>query len=543
MRSTIASAASTKRIPTAGQLLHVVVRSLDLKLQLTDAMERAARRYYEGLNVEEETRLALHRELARAVSEDVYLVREQFRDAVRETLFAALEATTTAWNDLASLLSPDAGDAEAFEIAQPLFVLLVTVDLALRLGAIYQLQSIIPEPAEDDVAWAFDEHAGLLLERWRERDGLSVADIVDKTRAEPNTVTAWLQKGTKPELYMNRLATLFAKDKAEDEVRRRLSRHYALAALTRPLRPILGAGFVHVVSRLVFYGTLTAEYLRHQRSTDREFSELQLALHGVGFRPAHPIVIAISVNVERDALWQAALKTSVVDWLKWLRLGITYAKGIRKDIAEGRLPPLSIEQQRAALLTLVTDLTAVDVSALEDSDARARALMVQGEQFLALHAFENAARCFRAAASLKPENPDPHYRLGCALWKPAFEYGPERVPASWKEDVAEAERELWTAFRLAEREGRAWVFPLVELGWILLDSGRLDEALAHTTVIKEKVGRHTGLSAHWVGCVHLERGDIKKAIAAFEESLRADPNFELSREALADCRKMRRKPR
>jgi hypothetical protein len=285
MRSTIASAASTKRIPTAGQLLHVVVRSLDLKLQLTDAMERAARRYYEGLNVEEETRLALHRELARAVSEDVYLVREQFRDAVRETLFAALEATTTAWNDLASLLSPDAGDAEAFEIAQPLFVLLVTVDLALRLGAVYQLQSIVPEPAEDDVAWAFDEHAGLLLERWRERDGLSVADIVDKTGAEPNTVTAWLQKGTKPELYMNRLATLFAKDKAEDEVRRRLSRHYALAALSRPLRPILGAGFVHVVSRLVFYGTLTAEYLRHQPlSTDREFSELRAATSSI----AHP---------------------------------------------------------------------------------------------------------------------------------------------------------------------------------------------------------------------------------------------------------------
>jgi len=543
MRSTIASPASTKRIPTAGQLLHVVVRSLDLKLQLTDAMERSARRYYEGLNVEDETRLALHGELARAVSEDVDLVREPFRQAVRDTLSAALETTTTAWNDLVSLLSPDAGDAESLEIALPLFVLLVTIDLALRLGAIYQLQSIVPEPTEDDVAWAFDEHAGMLLDRWRARDGLTVADVIDKTGAEPNTVNGWLHKGTRPELYMKRLATLFANNKPVDQVRRLLSRHYALAALSRPLRPMLGRGFVHVVSRLVYYGTLTAEYLRNQPlSADREFSELQLALHGLGFRPAHAIVIAIALNVEHDALWKAALKTSIVDWLKWLRLGITYAKGIRKDIADGRLPPLSIEQQREALLSLVTDLTAVDVSALANTDARAATLMLQGEQFLALHAFEDAARCFRAAASLMPDIADPHYRLGCALWKPAFEYGPERVPASWKEDVAEAERELWTAFRLAEREGRAWVLPLVELGWILLESRRLDEALAHTTVIKEKVGRHTGLSAHWVGCVHLERGDLKRAIAAFEESLRADPNFELSREALADCRKLRRKP-
>lgn len=70
---------------------------------------------------------------------------------------------------------------------------------------------------------------------------------------------------------------------------------------------------------------------------------MQLALHGVGFRPAHAIVIAISLNVEHYTPWQAALKTSIVDWLKWLRLGITYAKGIKKDIAEGRLPPLSAE--------------------------------------------------------------------------------------------------------------------------------------------------------------------------------------------------------
>ncbi len=184
---------------------------------------------------------------------------------------------------------------------------------------------------------------------------------------------------------------------------------------------------------------------------------------------------------------------------------------------------------------------AVDPTEERELHDRVALLRLRGGQLLALHEFEEAARCFRLGTKIDSSNPHFHYGLGCALWPPAFE-NHRRVPASWPEDIEEAKRELWLAAQLAEAEGprwglpTTWDLPLVELGWILLESGLLSDAQAHAAVIKTRLRRHTALSAYFAGQVHEAAGLLGEAISAYEDSLRRDSRFQLSRESLARCR-------
>lgn len=546
--ATTASATMTRTnvIPTGGQILGSLVRAFGLRLELTGAVDKARQRYFAGKNIEDDNRTALFRAIGTAAAST--LVEEQLRSAIASSIEAALELNTRAWNELALLLEWDA-ERDVFALVAPLFLCLGAIDLGVRLGALARLADFMPKPTEDDFAWTHEEHAGVLLERWRQAANLTFADFVNTVGSEPNTVRAWFNNGSEFEPdSLVAVANMFAsrQQRSATEVAAFLRRHHALVRLAKPLRDVAGDLLVDIVWKCFEIATQTYDLLGHSKLplTERVKAERMIALQGLSYPPSHHLVGAIQRQPQQEPFWAAAFEASTTNWVTWLRLGLTHAKTLRTGIRIGHLRPMDDRAVRAAIMGLLTDHGAPDP---DDQDAVVGAACVRGEQLFASGKFEEATQEFRLAAQHHPMNPHVRYRLGCSLWPPAVESLVSYETA--QRLFSESEQELWLAHRLALEDcakwnlPEAWDLPLVEIGWILLESGDLDRALSHGKDIKVRLKRHSVLSAYFVGQVHQARSEWKLAIASYDEALRRDPRFFLAQEAREECRhEMRRKP-
>jgi Flp pilus assembly protein TadD len=108
-------------------------------------------------------------------------------------------------------------------------------------------------------------------------------------------------------------------------------------------------------------------------------------------------------------------------------------------------------------------LVALD-KAIDLAPNYAQAHNERGNALLTMGRFAEAVVAYRKAVGLQPELPDAHVNLGLSLWKDARQYD-------------EAIVELRRSVTLAAADGGSDIF-LMDLGWSLMETGRLNEAIA-----------------------------------------------------------------
>jgi tetratricopeptide (TPR) repeat protein len=278
------------------------------------------------------------------------------------------------------------------------------------------------------------------------------------------------------------------------------------------------------------YFVETHAFLGTSRLSDREKARAlrQIAHEGILYGPAS-FLIRDLLGREEMPLWRASLAGAQRGGLDWLR----FALAVARDVSE-KCEHENAEEQRSLFLALLCEPDA--------RDAEPGALALRAEQLFALNRFRDARELFERAASKMPRNPHLHYRHGCAAWRIPFEDPGSLDRKTTDELFASAERSLWLAHRLAVEEGPTWALPrrwdqpLVELGWILLETGRITEALDHARDVLARIGRHTAESAFFLGEAAFANEELGTALSAYAHCLRLNPRHQLAAERAAAAR-------
>lgn len=547
-------------VPRSGQILGVAVRAL--KIKVPKQQEKNAQRYFSGETIRPQTMHDLHAAIAKAVASDDDFAVPAIQEPIAELLGYALNATADRWNDFAGCLetviptdSPD-DPGLALRLAAPVFLSLTAFDLALRFAALYHLLGSQPRIGHDAWSWASDEHGGMLLRRLLKQANITRDDLSETLGYPPNTIDTWLEGAFRPEGdNLASLARVLASKlgRSSDDLRRELHRHLSLASLASKVAPVVGRPWLaESAMRFSSLSELTYRFIAEstlQPSAKRDAFQSMVA-HGTRYHRCEAIAHCYG-RQEEDPYWRRIFSASVKDWLPWLQIALTQSATVLGGIRLGVVQDDHIDELRDHVRFSMSDfLTPPNGKSeaewhaeLNQNPEHAYAIYtMQGEQFMGLHEYRDAARCFRVSVALMPENPHTQHRLGCALWLAALddlEHGTGAL-TTWFDEAAQA---LWIAARIAEEEGEKWHvphkwdLPLVELGWISLETGRVEEALRHAEGLEERLGGLTDRAAFFLGHARMMNGDIEGACAAFEACLRLNPRHLLAREALEVCRK------
>ena len=372
--------------------------------------------------------------------------------------------------------------------------------------------------------------------------------------ADDTSIDDWLDGRHRPALdNLERFAEALAPSLGGEATALALSlrRYFAIWAVRHVLRDAIGAHHAdgilcHVAGYAIdAYAAFGASRLPPPWLT---LGEAHVAMHGLHYEPLGHIARHIS-RTETLPLWRSILRACSGNWLGFLRWAITALTNLEDC---GDVPA---DEMADALLFFLCDPTEPPLPGISVDEWRAMAadnaqvaggrLEQQGEQRMALEMFQDAARSFRASIEFDRDSPILHYRLGCALWRKESEDRSEVKTDDHERDVGEAERELWLAHTLAPSRNDELTrqLALVEMIWLLLEHGRVQEAVDLAASFPSRFESLLAPTAFAVGEARRLHGDLDGACAAYRETIRKQPTHLLAHEFLAECQRALREER
>lgn len=538
--------AKSYKAPFSGPVIGAIVKAFDLR---DDVLQRkTAKRHFSGERVGDDSKHEIYAAIGKALVDlgifpsSPLLEREDF--TLEQVISPTIAQYADQWDQLVGYMRSTSAPVDRTDLGAISYLRLAVIDLALRASAVLWLAEA-PAPKEGTPLWA-EEKGGAkylreLLDKCQEGRRPTRDKLAEQLDVSYKTIDDWLDNDTRPsQSNINRIAEKLEPripDVDAKTLKAQLHRHYALRALCNLLAEHVGRdAVIDLAAALVRFTSRNLVGLRQYSKLDpveAASSQFFILLFGTQFVSSEYLLRALW-RQEHDRVWQADLMAASKPWHIRLTHVAQHLGGLDEAIQrihdEYGIPIETIKGQMDNVPREVqadlTRLGSMDPSELEgktfvrvkgDAKFSARNQMIQFAQARYEGDIDTAILHMRRAVELQPESVDYHFRLGADLGKAG--------------EVEEAIQECWLATQL----NPTWEMPRVEVGIILLNAGRSEEALEH---LESVACNQTSLSAHLafnLGVARLRTSDAAGALDALEKAIEAKPDHALALDIAAHC--------
>ena len=500
--------AANYKVPLSGPILGAVVR--ELRLQNDVLTDKTARRYFSGQRVKDDSK----REVLLAIGEALVVhgiitespVMERVGLPLKKILSLGVACTADHWDRLVGHMRYTSTPVDRPDLVAISYLRLAIIDLALRISAALWLAEL-PTPDEETPLWAEDKGGAKYLRQLLVRCGVSRPtreQLTEELEVSDNTLDNWLDTNIRPSRdNIDRIADALAPhigDLDSDTLKSQLHRHYALCALCDLLATHTGRDeVVNLATALIRFTSRTLAGLRQVNRLNSEDAArvlLPVMLFGTQFGNsfvAREHLLPALWRQECDRVWRTDLMAASKPW--FIRLAHVGLQAHEFDqstqIAFG-------EFRNEAEDVFRNVIEARDWSRVpRDLDKFLRRAMQE-----LVH---------------RPESAECHYLVGSML--------------SMVGAVDIGIQECWISACLAP----TWESPRVQVGIILLNAGRNQEAREHL----ENLARgQDDLSPHLafnLGVARLRTGDAAGGLAALEQAIEVQHDHARALDIAAHC--------
>ena len=494
------------RLPTSGQVLGAIVKTLgisDRKLR-----SRTARRFFSGRlsdRVKESKRKEIVAAIADALADVGLDSTPQDVNAPAPAfppLADVLDWHALHWDQMRAILRPRMPKVFPSHLATvwKTYFRMVAIDLALRLAAHIRLAGSSPA-ALDFLDWVGVERRGAYLNKIRGEAGRSVFDFAEATDVSATAVEAWLYQGVRPSnANLVRIAKALAPEGKNAEAKRllrELRRLYWTSDLAELLAKYIGAEAVtDVVERLRQYATQINRIIDDGDVGQIDQTDLvELATLGHRSPLAQPLLAALHSS-ESNEEWRADLLVKGTD-LEWVRRLVAVNNQVHQSEVEDLI------QETDGQLLKNWDVSNPEAYAHYQ---RAGELQLQGK-------IDEALAEVAKAIQLDPLDPANYFTMATYKGEIGMRTGDMAL-------VKEGLDASWMAATLDPN----WILPWTEIGWLLIGSGKPEDAIEHLQGVGPECGPLDAYYFTALGMALWEIGNFAEALAAFESSLELNPD-------------------
>ena len=492
-------------LPTSGQILGVLVRSLGITHPRLG--DKTAQRFFSG-RLKDRVMESSRTRIIDAVSENMAaalfaspIAGDNEGDASSPSgLSLLLEWHAATWDQVRAFLQPRVLRVYPENMARVwrAYVRLAAIDLALRAAAHLHIAGASPASLEF-LEFASVGRRGEYLNRKRVGTAISLFDFAEAAGVSENAAQAWLYDGARPtDDHLAGIASALAPDVEPDD-RNRLLRELRGLYWVGDVAEVLG-GFIGMDEADEIVGRL-------HRYADRLYAAIDERIDAAVKPDVLGSLAAVGANSEfsrglldvlmpgePDEEWQEDLRTAASNWTRRVL-------AVNLDIHEAEVDALIRDSDGRVLQDW-------DVSNPEAYSHYRRfgELQLQGR-------IREAMAELDMAVKLDPLDPLNQFTLGSFKGH----IGAKRGNAALVQEGLEA---CWVAATL----DNSWILPWAEIGFILLESGRPGEAVEHLRAISPERRPLDTRYYSALGAALRDTGRLGESLTAFEACLELNPD-------------------
>ena len=539
------NAGQAYRVPLSGALVGALIREFQLKNPVLNS--KTAKRYIRGRRVKDANRLEVIEAVAKSLVEEGFVPALPFLAQqdwpVDKLLTLIMAGFAHQWDVLGGYMRSASAPVERPDLAAAAYLRLATIDLALRFSALLWLANSL-SPDEGVPVWAEAKGGARYLKGLLEKCDPSPPtrdDLARQLDVSFNTVDSWLDSGARPSLSnLHMLADYLApliKGVESSALLVQLRLNYSLSSICDILAPHVGRETVlDLASALMRFTSLNLHGLRtFSKLPPDEAAMAQVAILICGARfPSCEYLTRALWRKEKDPVWRADLQASSKPWD--LRLGHVMKglggidQGLKILQEEYDVPPdVAGNLVDKVMREIPADPTIPEwiphdvleemnfVRVKGDAAYSARNRITQYGWARAKGDLDTALRHIKRAVELQPENALYHFELGATLG----------TAGEIKEGIQEC--------RIASGLDPSWELPRVEVGIILMNAGRNEEALAHLEEMARDQGQRSVHFSFNLGMARYRCGEYGAALEALIKVVELQSDHALALDAAAHC--------
>jgi len=529
------------RPPLSGEILGKLVEALQIR---TDVLaSKTASRLFRGKRIGESRRFEILESAASVLVNNGVIPTIEVLNShdmpLTKMLSFVFAFQADRWDRLVGYMRGSSYPVMRQDLAPVPYLRFLVIDLALRITAIIRLAEL-PNLESEIPSWAEESCSGRLLKEFQDRcrpKRLTREQLAELLDVSNNTIDSWLDGKSRPsEDSILRISEVLANylPETKEELSAKLSRNYTLSTLCDILTGQIGRKTViSLVNTLIrFINDLLDGFKQFSKlPTDRAFgANVALLMFGTQFTSAE-YLLRYLWRKETDPVWREDLQTAQANWHKRLQLDAQYLGSLEEGV--------KLAQEKFEISdTLANELKKELISSLQgiqihkpidnlegktvvrikgDAEFSARNRIIQAMQARAEGDNETAIMHFRRAVELQPMNAEYHFQLGATLGQ--------------NSQIEEGIQECWIASQLEPK----WDLPRVEVGIILVNSGRHEEGLKQleeTATVLGEIGSHLALS---LGYARMKCDNPSSALEMFDIVLKDKHDHALALDCAAHC--------
>lgn len=487
------------RLPTSGQILGSLVRSLNL--DDNRLRRKAAQRFFTGHRVKQSTRAEIIDGFADALAAMGFNLNDGREETSRTPALAeAIDWHATHWDRLRTVLLSRMSRVypSHLPVVWKTYARIAAIDLAFRVASHLRLTDR-PTATLEILNSASVCRRGAYLNRKRECADISLLDFADEAGVSGNTVDSWLYGGARPrDENLVKIATALSSGVepfADEAILRELRLLYWVSDVAETMSRHLGSETVEdIIVRFHRYASLVHDEISDAGQNCLSMNVVaELAARGTR-SPVAKTLLAQLVDRETDPEWKEDLSAAGSDWI-------------------GRVLSVNYTLHRSEEIALIEQ---TDGQILENwgiSDLEAYEHYLNGRELFDAGQMREALAELTKAVELDPLDPANHLTLASVKGAVGSATGDRRL-------VDEALEACWMAVAL----DRNWIAPWTEIGWLLLMSDKPREAVEHLGRVKPQCRPLDATYHHALGLALRLIGEHAEALAAFESSLEMERN-------------------
>ena len=491
------------QLPTSGQLLGVLVDTMGFQ----DAMlrDRTAKRFFSGRRDEQVKDLSRQETLAAIVDTLAKLGFEatpQSEDDLpfHSVLSSILDEHTVNWDRLRAFLLPRMMRVYPSSLATlwKAYLRLASIDLALRLAALLHYTGA-SETALDFLEWADVARRGRYLNQQRKKAAIHLINFPAAAEVSRNTAEGWLYRGARPldENLLKISEALAPRGDPQESGRivRDLRLLYWTSDVAAVLGKHLGADAVNeIVGHLHRYALQAFRIIHGEEvAASGSVDHRELVMLGVHAPRAEPLLAALAI-LESDEEWKADLLAATFDWV-------------------GRVLEVNLQVHQAEINELIKRTDGRILERWEVRNPKAYEHYQRSEELQVQGRIPEAIAEVAKAVDLDPLDPVNHFTLGSALGGIGGMTGDAGL-------ISRGMQSCWLAHALDPD----WILPWAEIGLLLLQLDRAEEAVVHLEGVAPSCGPLDARYYFALGSAQTQVGEHAAALAAFESSLQLSPD-------------------
>ena len=492
-------------LPTSGQILGVLVRSLGIAHPHLG--DKTAQRFFSGRlkdRVMESSRDriidAISGNMAAALFAGLAMGNDEEDASLPSGLSMLLKWHAATWDQTRAFLRPRVMRVypENMPRVWRAYVRLAAIDLALRAAAHLHLAGASP------VSLGFLEFAstgrrGEYLNGKRADAGISLFDFAEAASVVENTAQAWLYEGARPsDDHLAGIAEALVPGDAADE-RNRFLRELRLLYWVSDVAEVLG-GFIgvdamdEITGRLHRYASLLYGAIDERMDAAVKSDVLgSLAAVGAHSEFSGGLLTAL-IPGEPDEEWQEDLRAAASNWTR-------------------RVLAVNLDVHQVEVDDLIRDTDGGLLRDWDVSNPEAYSHYQRFGELQLLGRIPEAIAELEIAVKLDSLDPVNHFTLGSFKGSIGARQGNAAL-------VREGLEACWVAAALDTN----WVLPWAEIGFILLESGRPGEAVDHLRAVPDERRPLDTRYYSALGAALRDTGRFGEALIAFQACLELDPD-------------------